>query len=258
MQRLAHFEGQRRVARPSRTCFYRRMPWDFWLIFLVLGVALPWRGRMRLKKMLAAPQMTSRERLLLYGSTIAFQWIFTGFTGWRAWARGMTREDLGLVPHGGVRVLLAAIVGAAMLAAFQWLNLRRMGSSSSKAGEFMRDLAGRILPQTTRELVPYLGLAATAGLCEEFLYRGFAMAALFHVGLSPWAVVLISSVLFGLAHLYQGRGGLVGTLLIGVVFGIARVAYDGLVPVMAWHFAIDAVAGVAGPRFLVSGRQPTP
>ena len=227
------------------------MPWDFWLIFIVLGVLLPLRGRLRLQKLMAIPLMGRRERLSLYASTIAFQWLAAGVVAWRAWARGLTLDELGLLVHGRSRILIAAIVGAASLGTLQWLNLRRMGRSSGKAREFMQALAERILPQSAVELVPYFGLALTAGLCEEFLYRGFAMAALTRAGLPVWGVVLLSSVLFGLAHLYQGRGGIVSTLIIGTVFGTARIAYDGLVPVMAWHFAVDAVAGVAGPKYLV-------
>jgi membrane protease YdiL (CAAX protease family) len=233
------------------------MPWDFWLIFVVLGVFLPLRGRLRLQKLLALPQIGRGERLSLYASTIAFQWLAAGVVAWRAWARGLTLDELGLVFHGRWRILIAAIVGAATLGSLQWLNLRRMGRSSGKAREFMKALAERILPQSSVELLPYFALALTAGLCEEFLYRGFAMAALTRAGLPVWGVVLLSSVFFGLAHLYQGRGGLVSTLVIGTVFGTARIAYDGLAPVMLWHFAVDAVAGVAGPKFLLKGVPPT-
>ena len=232
------------------------MPWDFWLIFFVLGVLLPWRGHLRLKKLLAAPQMDSRERLSLYVSTIVFQWLAVAITAWRAWAHGLTLEELGLVVHGRGRILLAAIVGAATLGSLQWLNLRRMGRSAGKSREFMRALAERIFPRSRVELVSFLALAATAGLCEEFLYRGFAMAALTKAELPTWGVVLLSSVLFGLAHLYQGRGGLVSTLFIGIVFGMARIAYDGMIPVMFWHFAVDAVAGVAGPKYLLRPQPP--
>ncbi len=107
-----------------------------------------------------------------------------------------------------------------------------------------------ILPQSKVELLPYIALAITAGLCEEFLYRGFAMAVLFHVGLQPWIVVLGSSVLFGLAHSYQGRGGMVMTLLIGLILGTSRIAYGSVVPAIFWHSAVDVVAGTAGPRYL--------
>jgi membrane protease YdiL (CAAX protease family) len=227
------------------------MPWDFWLIFFVLAVLLPWRGRLRMKKMLAAPETAPRDRLLLYGSTILFQWFMVAVIVWRSHARGFRPGNLGLAIHGGLRTLAAAIVGAATLAAFQWLNLRRLGRTPGKIRDFMQQLAQRIFPQSPAEFSAYLALAMTAGLCEEFIYRGFAMTVLQNIGFSIWLVVFISSILFGLAHLYQGRGGFVGTFVIGVVFGIARIAYDGLIPAMAWHFAVDAVAGVAGPKYLL-------
>ncbi|HLZ52038.1 MAG TPA: CPBP family intramembrane glutamic endopeptidase [Candidatus Acidoferrum sp.] len=233
------------------------MPWDFWIIFFVLGVLLPWRGHLRLKKLLALPQISSRERLLLYLSTITFQWVAVAITAWRSWVRGLTLEELGLVVHGAERILLVAITGAGVLGGLQWLNLRRMGRSSGRAREFLQLLAERIFPRSRKELALFLALAATAGLCEEFLYRGFAMAALTRAGLPVWGVVLLSSVLFGLAHLYQGRGGLLSTLVIGTVFGTARIAYDGLLPAIVWHFAVDAVAGLAGPRYLLLPRSPT-
>jgi uncharacterized protein len=227
------------------------MPWDFWLILVVLGVLLPLRGRLKLQKLMALPQIGRRERLALYASTIAFQWSAVAVVGWRVWTRGLSLDELGLVIHGRWRMLIAAIVGAATLGSLQWLNLRRVGRTPGKSREFMKVLAERILPQSRGELLAYLGLAVTAGVCEEFLYRGFVMAALARAGLAAWGVVLLSSALFGLAHLYQGRGGLLSTLVIGTVFGTARIAYDGMVPVMLWHFAVDAVAGVAGPKYLL-------
>ena len=229
------------------------MPWDIWLIFLVLGVILPWRGRARMKKLLAMPHVSSMERLALYASTIAFQWFAVAVVAWRAWAHGFTASQLGLLVHDGSRILVASIVGAATIAALQWLNLRRVGKIPVEARGPVQAIAERILPQSTVELLPYLALAITAGLCEEFLYRGFAMAVLTHVGLQAWAVVLISSVLFGLAHSYQGRGGVVMTLIIGTILGSSRIAYDCLVPAIFWHSAVDVVAGTAGPRYLTHG-----
>jgi uncharacterized protein len=226
------------------------MPWDIWLIFFVLGLILPWRGRVRVKKLLAMPHVSTMERLTLYASTIAFQWFAVAVVAWRAWAHGFTASQLGLTVHDRTRILVASIVGAATIAALQWLNLRRVGRIPVEARSSLQAIAERILPQSTVELLPYLALAMTAGLCEEFLYRGFAMAVLVHVGLQAWAVVLLSSVLFGLAHSYQGRGGIVMTLLIGLFLGTSRLAYDSLVPAIFWHSAVDIVAGTAGPRYL--------
>ena len=231
-------------------CSYLRMPWDIALIFFTLAVILPWRGRARMKKLLAMPHVSALERLVLYAMTIGFQWMAVVFVAWRAWAHGYKAEELGLAIYNGNRIAIASIVGAAAITTLQWLNLRRVGRVPLERRGPMQAVAERILPQSTVELLPYLALAITAGLCEEFLYRGFSMAALSRLGLQAWAVVLLSSILFGLAHSYQGRGGVVVTLLIGLALGASRIAYDSLVPAIFWHSALDIVAGVAGPRYL--------
>ena len=226
------------------------MPWDFWLIFLALGVLLPWRGRARMKKLLAMPHVSVMERLALYASTIAFQWLAVAIVGWRVWARGYTAQQLGLVFHDRTKLLIAGIVGAVVIGILQWLNLRRVSRIPLESRGPLQAIAERILPQTAVELPPYLALAITAGLCEEFLYRGFAMAALASTGLSARLVVLVSSILFGLAHSYQGRGGIVMTFVVGLLLGASRLAYNSMVPAVFWHSAIDIVAGVGGRRYL--------
>jgi membrane protease YdiL (CAAX protease family) len=227
------------------------MPWDIALIFFVLGVVLPWRGRARMKKLLAMPQVGTLERLVLYASTIAFQWLAVAVVAWRVWAHGYSREQVGLAINGQAKILTASVLGGAIIATLQWLNLRRMGRLPVSARGPLQAIAARIFPRSTVELLAFLALALTAGLCEEFLYRGFAMAALTRLGSPDWVAVLISSILFGLAHLYQGRGGFLSTLVIGTVFGVARIAYDSLIPVTFWHAALDLIAGVAGPRYLL-------
>ena len=132
----------------------------------------------------------------------------------------------------------------------QWLNLRRVSRIPPESRGPLQAIAERILPQSAVEMAPYFALAITAGLCEEFLYRGFAMAAFAQVGMSAWLAVLVSSILFGLAHSYQGRGGIVMTFVVGLALGASRLAYNSVVPAIFWHSAIDIVAGVAGRRYL--------
>jgi uncharacterized protein len=227
------------------------MPWDFWLIFLVLAVVIPWRGRVRLRRLLAIPAVGTKEKWILYASTIAFQWFLAGVVAWRAFARGLTRADLGLTGSLSGELVLVSVVGALLICTYQWFSLRRVSRMDGPAPDFMRKLAARIFPRNTAEFVPYCALALTAGICEEFLYRGFAMAALNRAGLFPWAVVIVTAVLFGFAHTYQGPSGVVGTGLLGVVLGVARLMTSSLIPVMVWHAVVDLVAGVAGPKFFL-------
>jgi uncharacterized protein len=234
------------------------MPWDIWLIFLILAVVVPWRGRIRLKQLLAKPRVESRERISLYLSTIAFQWIAVAIAGWRAWAHGYTRPELGLSTGPNLLgTVIAGIVGTILLASLHWMNFRRMGRLLDKLPPRVQAMATRILPQSARERVPFSALAITAGCCEEFLYRGFAMAAFARAGFPIWAAVVVSSVLFGAAHLYQGRGGLIGTGILGLLFGAFRAYTGSLLPVAAWHAAIDIVAGIAGPFYLITNNTVT-
>jgi membrane protease YdiL (CAAX protease family) len=231
------------------------MPWDIWLIFLVLAVVVPWRGRIRLKQLLAKPRVESRERVSLYLSTILFQWVAVGIAGWRAWVHGYTRPELGLSTGPNLlRTIIAGIVGTVLLASLHWMNFRRMGRLLDKLPPRVQAMATRILPQSATERLPFSALAITAGCCEEFLYRGFAMAAFARAGFPIWASVVVSSVLFGAAHLYQGRGGLIGTGILGLLFGAFRAYTGSLLPVAAWHAAVDIVAGIAGPIYLMQNQ----
>ena len=191
----------------------------------------------------------TQERIALYLSTILFQWLAVAVAGWRAWAHGFSWGELGL-RKPSASLIIGGLVGSGVLAGLQWLNLRRMGKVGGRV-ENLRALGERILPRTPTELISFFALAVTAGICEEFLYRGFAMAVFGRTGLPAWLVVFVTAALFGLAHLYQGRGGLFGTMILGILFGAIRIACASLVPVMLSHAAIDVVAGIAGPRYLL-------
>jgi uncharacterized protein len=233
---------------------YRTVPWDFLLIFFVLAVIVPWRGWARLQRLLLMPSMSSRDRVFLYLTSIATQWIVTAAVAWRAFARGFNLPSLGVKFKPVWELWLFGIVGAALIGVAHWFNLRRVSRSKNPAAERIKALAARIFPHTNQEAALFCGLAVTAGICEEFLYRGFVFGALTHLSVPVWSVLLISSVLFGLAHAYQGPGGMLGTLILGTVFGLMRILYDSLVPVVLWHAAVDLVAGLAGRRYLIENQ----
>jgi membrane protease YdiL (CAAX protease family) len=233
---------------------YRTMPRDFLLIFFVLALIVPWRGWARLQRLLAVPSTTSRERIQLYLSSMASQWLITIVVAWRAFAHGLNYSELALQFKPWVGQLFFGLAGAAAIGVAHWFNLRRVGRSKNPVVERVKAIALRIFPHSNRELAIFCGLAVTAGICEEFIYRGFVMGALLHIPLPTWSVLLISSVLFGLAHTYQGRSGVIGTLLLGTVFGLVRILYHSLLIVVLWHAAIDIIAGFAGKRYLIENK----
>ena len=60
---------------------------------------------------------------------------------------------------------------------------------------------------------------------------------------------ILPVVMFGVAHLYQGKSGSVGTGILGALFALVRIAYHSLLPVVIWHAVLDIVAGLAGARY---------
>jgi membrane protease YdiL (CAAX protease family) len=225
------------------------MPWDFWLIFLFLIVVLPWRGRQRMRKLMALPGVSGLQRIQLYATTILFQWILAAFVGWRALTRGISWRDLGIANRSTPSVLSVTLIGATLIAVGHWANLRRMAASNHPAIEHLRLMGARLFPRSTVQTLFYILLAVTAGCCEEFIFRGFVIAALLRAGLSSWIVVLLSSAMFGVAHLYQGKGGSVGTGILGTLFALTKIAYHSLLPVVVWHAVLDIVAGLAGAYY---------
>lgn len=84
----------------------------------------------------------------------------------------------------------------------------------------------------------------TAAFGEEIVFRGFLlnrMAAL-DIGNEnwPWIAVLLQAALFGLAHAYQGIGGVIVTGALGAVLGGLTIAANGdLWPAILVHGLIN-------------------
>jgi membrane protease YdiL (CAAX protease family) len=232
------------------------IPWDFSLILIILGVLVPWRGAVRVRRLLALPVLTSSERLSLYASTIVFQWFLLASIYWRSVLRHLGPGDLGLVVSSVGQTLAVGVVFTALLSANQWAGLRKLASMPAVERGFVFQFTQKIMPQTSAEAWAFVALALTAGVSEEFIYRGFVFTLFRRVfGGSTTAVVLaavISSVWFAVGHLYQGRRGITTTFVVGMLFVAVRIAAGNVVPAMMGHVGVDLVAGLYAPRVLRS------
>ena len=236
------------------------IPWDFILILIVLGVLVPWRGAVRVRRLLALPALTSAQRLSLYASTIVFQWSIVAVIYWRSASRHLAPNELGLVVSDVWRTLFIAVIFTALLCLNQWAGLRKIALLPVERRGFLFQFTQKIMPHTSTEALAFVALALTAGLSEEFIYRGFVVALLIRVlGNSLPAILLaaiLSSGLFATAHLYQGRRGIITTFVVGMVFAALRLWTGNLVAPIAGHFGVDLVAGLYAPRILRGSGHP--
>jgi membrane protease YdiL (CAAX protease family) len=227
-----------------------KFSWDFILIFVTLGALIPWRGSVRIRRLLALPRFTASDRLVTYASTVAFQWLLTAIVAWRAYVRGITAENLGLVIHSPSMTALVAAGLVLALSALQYVGIRQTALLPATSYSRLREISLRLMPRTLVEALAFSALAGTASLCEEFLYRGFVFAVLLLTSGSAVIAIVGSSLMFGLAHLYQGRRGLITTCVLGLIFAACRFWVGNLIPVIAGHLAVDLLAGYVAPHYL--------
>lgn len=96
-----------------------------------------------------------------------------------------------------------------------------------------------LLPRTRAELRYGVGLALSAGLFEELLFRLGLPALLFGIlGLGPLAFV-IAALLFGMLHLYQGPLGILFAALLGLAFAALYVLTGSIAAPIVVHALVD-------------------
>lgn len=221
---------------------------DFALILLFFATIVPWLGRRRVRLLLSAPQTEKKDRLALYASTFALQWMAVAVIYWRTKAHHVSLAQLAVAVPNVWPVVFTSALLCILVLLNQVFSLRRLVARPEEIKGFVMQLALKILPQDNSERAAFLVLSATVAICEEFIYRGFALHTL-----QEWsgnylaAGIVASAMLFALAHLYQGPRGLFSTFLVGLLFAGIRAWTGSLVPAVLAHFVADSTAGVLAP-----------
>ena len=214
----------------------------------VVGAVLHRRFEARLRTDPGARRSFYRRLLVLeWGLTVLTVLIWLAAPGVDAAAVGLTwpRELPGPVVTGLCLLLMLFVVlstralrGGVLVEAAR-PDRRRPGDGRHAEPPGHATLA--LLPRTPGERRLFTLVGITAGVCEEWLYRGFFLAVVAAMAGGPpaWVLVLVAAVAFGLAHAYQGLGGI---LLTGVLGGVLAALYldtgSLLLPVLL-HAVID-------------------
>jgi len=103
-----------------------------------------------------------------------------------------------------------------------------------------------LIPKTTLHRIFFILLVLSTGICEEIVYRGFAITQLSEIGIHKWIAVIIAAFVFIGIHginAYTNRflflfGG-------GLVFGITFSLSKRLLPAILIHLLINLSAMLA-------------
>ena len=188
----------------------------------------------------AAP--APRSPMTLYLSVMAAEWALVYWI-WKASVRhtGTALREL----IGGRWTGWRDVARDAVLALALWLVWMLVLALWSRVlGEGKAASINAMLPRAPVEVILWLALSITAGICEETIFRGYLQrqfAALTH---SVWLGLVLQAALFGVGHGYQGLGATLRIAVFGVLYGLMALQRRSLRPGILAHAWSDVASGI--------------
>jgi|SRR5580704_56625 membrane protease YdiL (CAAX protease family) len=220
------------------------------LLFFFLLVVAPvwdWYAIPKLKR-----SLSSEYKIRYYQLLCAWMWIASALAVLAIGFRPLFTinpspgEISWLLPHPWARYLVEALIAIAFIiivvlpvGVVIWKKLTKRPLKYSSAAA-LKSL-NYFLPGTWTERRWWVFISITAGVCEETLFRGFILHYLhvFPCTLNLTLALLISSVMFGVHHLYQGAGGVAGAAIVGTLFGLLFLLTGNLLLPIIFHAVMD-------------------
>ena len=139
---------------------------------------------------------------------MAWEWMLLGFI-WLGIRKRITLRDADRRPLGAAGRLLSRHVSTPLSSGsarwWCWAACAKL-MHLDQAGkiEAMRKQLGFLTPGSRLELAVWFCVSATAGFCEEIIFRGYLQRQFAVTQPSMLAGVLLSAVVFGASHGYEG------------------------------------------------------
>jgi membrane protease YdiL (CAAX protease family) len=206
---------------------------------IAVAFVQPLAGRRRYRALMARVATDPRARLHHYRRGIAGEWISVALIVVIGVLAGCTAASIGLTAPDDAWFSAQLIAEIAVLLVVTTLFMRHPKFLDPLRRQARGFLA--LLPRTREERLTFAALAVTAGICEEIVFRGFGFAYVRFLwpGVTDGWLILATSVVFGLAHLYQGPRGVVLTGLAGAAFASMTVTTGSLLPAIVVHAMVD-------------------
>ncbi len=215
------------------------------LVLLILGLSVA--GVRQLRSFGNQPLHLAANYML----TIAYEWILAGLVLWGIHLRKIPlRQLLGERRPGAsawlvdVGVALGYWVAALLVLALLGNVLVKI-SGSHIDPQKIGDVTQKLAPVTPVEMLLFVVLSISAGVCEELVFRGYLQQQFARMGRKIWAGVALSAIVFGCAHGYEGIAGVLLIAAYGAMFGVLALLRRGLRTGMIAHAWHDTVSGVA-------------
>jgi membrane protease YdiL (CAAX protease family) len=252
---------QSELSTPLKTHTQRVRSW--WELAIVLGLSFGASGvyatvaiieRVTRSESLASQSATIAHSLAdrpgfdltyqLLGIATAF--IPVALVMWLVWRAEWPHLALIGLNRSGARQTLRHVGGGALLAAaigvpglLFYVAMKAFGLNTT------------VVPTALDEhwwTVPILLLTALrAAVTEEIIVVAYLFHKLRQLAVPTWGIILASALLRGSYHLYQGFGGAVGNVVMGLVFGWVYARTRNTMVLIVAHLLLDIVSFVGYP-----------
>lgn len=142
------------------------------------------------------------------------------------------------------------IVSAAVLVGLAYA----LGQVNQAAVDDMKQRLGGLGPRSGMELSIFVSLSIVAGFVEEILFRGYLQRQIGALAGNAWVGVIVSALIFGGGHGYEGTRNMIRIAVFGAMFGTLALWRKSLRPGMMAHAFQDGFAGIAFYFFSRMGR----
>jgi membrane protease YdiL (CAAX protease family) len=220
---------------------------DTWIFTIILSATFPAAGILLLRRLLSPGQRDGKQKKLrIYAFIILSEWAFVAALLWITNRHALTIVDLGEYAGDVTLTLAVTLALLAVITFMAYFNFRQLRRSAPDKLEAEIGALKYFLPESKPEIAVFAGIAFTAGICEELLYRGWLQNLIAAGTGSVWAGLILGAVIFGCGHAYQGKSGMIQTGIIGLIFGGVFLLTGGLIAGQILHVSIDAVNGIVG------------
>jgi membrane protease YdiL (CAAX protease family) len=100
------------------------------------------------------------------------------------------------------------------------------------------------LPRRGVEILLWIGVSVSAGICEEVVFRGYFQRQFEVFTRNKWIALFLQATLFGISHGYQGLEACVKVPLFGALYGSLALWRGSLRPGMIAHAGSDILGGI--------------
>jgi uncharacterized protein len=222
-------------------------PWWHTALMVIIILSLSVAGVRQLRSFGNQPLHLAANYIL----TILYEWFLAGLVLWGLHMRRVPLRQLLGERRPGARAWLTDIgvalgywAGALLLLAVLG-NLLVKLSGSHIDPQKIGDVTQKLAPVTGLEMVLFLVLSISAGICEELVFRGYLQQQFARMTHRVWIGIALSALVFGGAHGYEGIAGIVLIAAYGAMFGVLARMRRGLRTGMIAHAWHDSISGVA-------------